>query len=42
MKLEDYQGWESQFQRLDGAVGNILRMLDEEPEAVKRILLAAS
>lgn len=42
MKLKAYQEWEPQFQRLEGAVGNILRMLEEEPEAVKRTLLAAS
>ena len=41
MKLTDYQEWESQLQRLEGAVGNMLQMLDKEPDAVKRTLLAA-
>ena len=42
MKLIDYQEWESQHRRLEGAVGNMLQMLDKEPEAVQRILLAGS
>ena len=42
MKLADYQAWESRLQRLEGAVGNMLQMLDKEPDVVKRTLLAAS
>jgi len=42
LALPDYRQWESRPQRLHGAIGALLRMLDEEPEAVRRTLLAAS
>ena len=41
MNLPGYQAWESKPQRLHGAVGSLLRMLEKEPEVVKRTLLAA-
>ena len=42
MTLPDYREWESSPQRLQGAIGALLRMLDKEPEAVKRTLPAVS
>ena len=42
MALPGYREWESRPQRLHGALGTLLLMLDKEPEAVKRTLLAAS
>lgn len=42
MTLPDYREWESRPQRLHGAIGSLLQMLDKEPDAVKRTLLAAS
>ena len=42
MELSDYQEWESRPQKLSGAVGSLLQILDKEPDTLKRTLLAAS
>lgn len=42
MDLPDYQTWESDFKRLEGPVGSLLRILEAEPEAFKRVLLSGN
>lgn len=42
MKLADYQKWETEFRRLEGAVGSLFLILEKAPNVFKRALLAAS
>ena len=42
MDITDYKTWETEFQRVDGPTWSLLQILDKEPDAVKRTLLAVS
>lgn len=41
MSVSGYRKWEQGQRRINGPAAALLKMLDKEPEAVKRVLLSA-